>query len=172
MYPFTRASYCCSLFSHYYIAIHLISGFKLSRYCNPNQHFTWTKFIDSDRESSNFGPCKSGVPLTDYKRVGGSAVGGSIGWNLLRLFSTDRFDPIARPSDQISHWQSKITSDRRTKVWHGRLPLITSDYYFSPTQVLPLPDFSSGPPILRSVGQWDVGLNGVLHVLQLSCFFS
>ena len=59
---------------------------------------------------------KAGVPLTDYKRVGGSTVGASIGRNLLRLFFIDRFDPTARPSDQISHWQSKITSDRRTKV--------------------------------------------------------
>ena len=105
---------------------------------------------------------KAGVPLNDYKRIGGSAVGGSIGWILLRLFSTDRFDPTAQPSDQISHWQSKITSDRRTKVWHGRLPPITYDYYFPLTQVLPLLDFSSDfstdPPILRSVGQWDAGL--------------
>ena len=102
---------------------------------------------------------KAGVPLTDYKRIGGSAVGGSIGCYLLRLFSTDRFDPTARPSDQIS--QSKITSDRRTKVWHGRLPPITSIYYFPPMQVLPLPNFSpdfpSDHPILRSVGQWDAG---------------
>ena len=106
--------------------------------------------------------------MTDYKRVGGFAVGGSIGWNFLRLFSTDRFDPTARPSDQISHWQSKITSDLRTKVWHGRLPPITSDYYFPPTQVLPLPDFSSDfspdPPILWSVGQWDAGFRP-LHIL-------
>ena len=100
-----------------------------------------------------------GVPLTDYKRIGGFAVGGSIGWKLLRLFSTDRFDSTARPSDQISQWQSKITSDRRTKVWHVRLPPITSDYYFTPTQVLPLPDFSSDfssdPSILRSVGLYS-----------------
>ena len=101
---------------------------------------------------------KAGVPLTHYKRVGGSAVGGSIGWNLLRSFFTDRFNPTTQLSDQISHCQSKITYDCRTKVWHGRLPPNTSDYYFPPTQVLPLLDFPSDPPILRSVGQWDAGL--------------
>ena len=104
----------------------------------------------------HFSKDKAGVPLTDYKRSGGSAVSGAIWWNLLRLFPTDRFDPTARPSDQISHWQSKITSDRQTKFWHGRLPLITSDYYFPLTQVLPLPDFSSNfssdPPISRAMG--------------------
>ena len=56
---------------------------------------------------------KAGVPLTDYNRIRGSAVGGLIEWNLFRLFSTDRFDPTAWSLDQsISQWQSKITSER------------------------------------------------------------
>ena len=109
----------------------------------------------------SFVPHKVGVPLTNY---------GSIGWNFLRLFSTDCFDPIApssaRPSDQISHWQSKIITDRRTKVWHVSLPPITSDYYFPLMQFLPLPDFPSDfppdPPILLSVGQWDAGFKKIL----------
>ena len=74
---------------------------------------------------------------------------------------SDYFPLIVRPSDQISHWQTKITSDRRTKVWHGRLPPINSDYYPPPppppTQVLPLHDFSSDflsdPPIIRAMGR-------------------
>ena len=42
------------------------------------------------------------------------------------------------------------------------------DYYSPPTQVLPLPDFSSDfpsdPPTLRSVGQWDAGIRELMHV--------
>ena len=29
--------------------------------------------------NNDFGTCKAGVPLTNYKRIGGSAVGGLIG---------------------------------------------------------------------------------------------
>ena len=48
---------------------------------------------------------------------------------------------------------------------YRRLP---PDYYFPPTQVLPLPDFSSDflsdPPILRSVWQWDAGFTAAFTV--------
>ena len=103
------------------------------------------------------------VPLTDYKRIGGSAFSGSSVWNLLRLFSPDRFDPIARLLGQISQWQWNITPDCRTQVWRVRLLPITSDYYLPTTQVLPLVWFSSNfppdPPILWFVGHRDVSFN-------------
>ena len=38
--------------------------------------------------------------LPDYNRIG-HAVSGSIGWNSLRLFLPDRFDPTARLSGHI-----------------------------------------------------------------------
>ena len=40
------------------------------------------------------------------------------------------------------------------QVWHFRLPPITSDYYFPPTQVHPI-----FHPILRTVGQWDASFS-------------
>ena len=62
MYPFTRdihfsiqqsASHCSSLFRHCYIAIHLISGFKLSKFHDPDSNL--------DRDLDNFAPCKWGI---------------------------------------------------------------------------------------------------------------
>ena len=62
MYPFTRgihcsiqqsASHCCSLFSHCYIAIHVISGFKLSRSRSRSSVYmgknSWSKAIVGSR---------------------------------------------------------------------------------------------------------------------------
>ena len=55
------ASNCCSLFSHCYIAMHLISGLKLSRssvYTGKNR---------SRSRSSNFTPCKQHISMdTSY----------------------------------------------------------------------------------------------------------
>ena len=55
------------------------------------------------------------------------------------------------------------SSDR---VWHVRLPPITSDYYFprhkfSNWSVFTF-DFPPDPPILRSVGQWDTALKSCI----------
>ena len=82
---------------------------------------------------------EAGVPLTDYKRIGGSAVGGSIGWNLPRLFSTDRFDPAARPSEQILAIisvaiKNYLRSSDKSLTWQT-----TADYL----QILFSPDASS-----------------------------
>ena len=43
------------------------------------------------------------------------------------------------------------------QVWHVRLPLITSDYYFPWQKFSHWPDFPPDLPILWSVGQWDTG---------------
>ena len=56
----------------------------------------------------------------------GSAVGGSIEWNLLRLFSPHCFDSTARRTGQISQWQWKVTPISRLNLT-CRLP----DYHFS-----------------------------------------
>ena len=81
---------------------------------------------------------KAGVLLTDYNRMGGSAVGGSI------RFSSDRFDPTARPSDQILAIIS-VAMEKYLRSSDQSLTCQTtadhSDYQFSLMQVLPLPDF-------------------------------
>ena len=53
-----RASHCCSLFSHCYITIHLISGLKLSRSSVFMGQICFDPDLDLDCDPDNFAPCK------------------------------------------------------------------------------------------------------------------
>ena len=58
--------------------------------------------------------------------------------HLRLLFSTDASSATVGPNFTMAVKHYPRSSDR---VWHVRLPPITSDYYFLPTQVLPLARF-------------------------------
>ena len=69
MYPFTwdihcsiqqSASNCCSLFNHCYLAIHLITGLKLSRSLSRLSVYMYTISIQITVWII-FGPCKRGI---------------------------------------------------------------------------------------------------------------
>ena len=103
---------------------------------------------------------KAGVPLTDYKRIGGPVDGGLIRSNLLQLFSTDRFDPIARPSDQIT----ALAIENYLQSWDQSLTWQTTADYpqlsFSSNSISPTAQFfirfSTGPSdplIIRAMGR-------------------
>ena len=55
------ASHCCSLFSHCYIAIHLLYGLKSPRLCSKSSIYKGKKFLDLDRYLDNFAPSKQGI---------------------------------------------------------------------------------------------------------------
>ena len=86
--------------------------------------------VRSDEICSDYFPPIVSIPLPDRRTK--SHIGNQ------------KLHPIVRPKSDMADYRR-----------------FTSDYYFPPTQVLPLPDFSSDfssdPPILPSVGQWDAG---------------
>ena len=100
---------------------------------------------------------QAGVPLPNYNRIWGYSVGGSFGWNFLRLFWTECFNPTAQLLGQISQWQWLPPM-----VWPSLTCQTTADhhqYYFPlkfshwPNSTSDFPPRLSNPPIRRKMGR-------------------
>ena len=114
----TLSSYLFSIFIKFWFQIQVLTFKKLTEiwYLYNSSHskhtHVWHKLIASDLNMRilvlyfippGFMKQTTLKPASHWQFQKNRRVGswGSIGWNLLRLFSTDRFDPAARPLDQI-----------------------------------------------------------------------